>query len=114
MQSLGIELPYYLRYFNMADDFAGGINNETMYKDEYKPWKPVYNKETFQHYDFNIYIKPNAHIIDIYFYGVLGIISKIGGLMSSIKIGLVLALTGGTLVKFKRFVAKQIKKEVPG
>ena len=62
MQSLGIELPYYLRYFNMADDFAGGINNETMYKDEYKPWKPEYNKETFQHYDFNIYIKPNAHI----------------------------------------------------
>ena len=76
MQSFGLTLPYYLRYFNMAPDLAGGVNNYKNIPLEYREWEhKTYNDKTYQKYKFDIYISPNAHVVKISFYGLLDIFS---------------------------------------
>ena len=38
MQSFGLTLPYYLRYFNMGAELAGGVNNYMHIPMEYREW----------------------------------------------------------------------------
>ena len=76
MQSFGLTLPYYLSYFNMAPELPGGINNVTHIPMEYREWEHKnFVDKTYQKYNFDIYIKPNAKVVKISFYGLLDIFS---------------------------------------
>ena len=96
----------YLRYFNFIK-LVGGLD----YSDTNNDQNINSTAFTQQTYSFSIYVEPRGTMIDIHLNTLLSILSNIGGLVSSLKIAIVICLYTLTANFYKASVTKKIKKE---